>query len=456
MYVPVIITSDGILQSYLEYTVYHKDKSDSWRQQSVRAMSLLLDYVEANAHNYRYPTELFTAFSNSLFTGTIDKTGDDQSGLRWYPLISRQANSHIRYITHYTDWLAIKKGNDNLRLNPWREATTYERKLNWAAYSQKHDRAFLAHTWDQQVVNESMSRSRNVRARINPSGGEVMKRFPESKINDLLFAGFTKPKALPQESEYKRLQLRDLLITILMHFGSVRNCEPFHLWIEDVMEHPEDPEEALIRIYQPETGLSPLNHSVAKNEIRQTTLARKFGMIPRNKYPKSKRVHAGWKEPRLDDARDQYMELSWFEPSAGKLFMLYWKLYLKHQRVKSGSGASSHPFAFTNDQGDPYSVKEYSRKHGEAVKKIGLVPAQSLGTTPHGHRHAFAYRVKSSGLDGLYISRAMNHKSVESKNVYLDSTTKEIRAQFNQAEGNLNNRNMIADKLKNKDEDADE
>jgi hypothetical protein len=71
----------------------------------------------------------------------------DESELRWSQKSIANGNKIISYVTQYSDWLCNVKEMDNkANLNPWRMATSYEQRLNWATYSHRHSKVFLAHT----------------------------------------------------------------------------------------------------------------------------------------------------------------------------------------------------------------------------------------------------------------------------------------------------------------------
>ena len=52
----------------------------------------------------------------------------------------------------------------------------------------------------------------------------------------------------------ERLNLRDILITMLMNFGGLRVSEPFHLFVHDVLPDPYHPDRAYVRVFLPEEG----------------------------------------------------------------------------------------------------------------------------------------------------------------------------------------------------------
>ena len=89
----------------------------------------------------------------------------------------------------------------------------------------------------------------------------------------------------------------------------------------------------------------------------------------------------------------------------------------------------SHPFAFINldrgTVGDMYCVEAFTKAHEAAVRRIGLEYGKAYGTTPHGHRHSYAQRLRCSGVDKLNVKRFLHHCSLESQEPYTQPTTAE-------------------------------
>jgi len=432
---PVIFTKDGILKSYLEYVLVNRNKSHSWLDASASAIRLLVEFVEFNETRYKFPVDLFKDFSEKIFSGTVNSKGMDESELRWSQKSIATGNKIISYVTQYSDWLCNEKEMDSkANLNPWRAATSYEQRLNWAAYSHRHSNAFLAHTWSREGAVEQNKQSRNVRFKQDDrgtDGDQAKNRFPDSRLDDLLHKGFVRPGVPLTAPVFKRLELRDILITILMHFGGLRRSEPFHLWLEDVIPDPENSESALVTVYHPEIGDSP-----ERCETRKETLARKYQMKPRNKYERSKALHAGWKNNKLSAMKGNFMVVHWFAPEAGEHFLFYWKLYLKAQ-YKAPKKLRKHPFAFTNQFGNPYTLKQYEKKHKKAAERIGLTVKKELGTTEHGHRYAYLNRLKEADVADIYIANCMHHKSLTSQKTYESKSDNETRTALKELESNI-------------------
>jgi hypothetical protein len=420
--IPVLlIDRRGCLKPLLDYILEHSQaRSYSWMRKVIQALELLIDYMLANHNTCKDPQELFKTFAQRLYTGTINENGDDPSGLFWLPRKAKMVKQIIYHISRFSDWLS--KHTDTEPLNPWRDANRYEEMLNWAAYYQKQRRAFLGHIWLKENASTAAKRTRNVVLRRTPKFGHGdIKRFPDNRFLDLLFEGFVVPGKKTSPRYVERLNLRDILITLLQHCGGLRMCEPFHLWVQDVMPDPFDSDVAMVRIFHPSQGMAPPDWFDAYGKpiecIRVAYLHGKYQMRPRTAYLKSS-MHAGWKDPELQSSAG-FIFVYWYPRWAGKLFKLLWDTYLFTQRSMLNC---HHPFAFTNKKGNLYAIRDYVDAHALAVRRIGLVPAKMNGTTPHGHRHAYAQRLIENDINSIIIKKALHHKSLESQIVYSEPT----------------------------------
>lgn len=440
----VIVTSDGILKSHLDYLLKHRAKSESWRAASIRAVGMLVDYMSANQGVFDTPQKMFEEFAHSVFSGTIDENGNDPSELRWIQREIPNGNTIIGNVTRFSDWLAEKNEKESLKLNPFRKADTYEKRLNWAAYCHRHDNAFLAHLWSIDDAKRDNALSRNVRNREELKTHDIVYAFPENKFFELIKVGFVKARSehltlKKTESLFESrdfllsLELRDVLITLLLHYGGLRESEPFHIWIDDIMSYPDDTSSALIKIHHPEYGKSPECYD-SQRPIRKHLLMRDFGLKPRNKNRLSERIRAGWKSNVLDNQNDRYMYVNWFPTAAGRWFKILWDLYLKYQYVTPNE---PHPFAFTSETGAPYSVKAFIEKHKSAVQRIGLKYKYEFGTPPHCHRHSYGYRLHNADFPLSKIKKYMHHASETSSEVYTRETLTQMRDKLQEASEKL-------------------
>jgi len=433
-----------ILIPLYEYQLKKHMMSKSWHNKLLQAVNLLLDYMEVNQDCYSSPEEFFASFAEALYCGTINEDGYDKSGLYWIPKKTDTANRLLNQLSEFSDWLCNNYGS--IQLNPWRDANSYEQKLNWIAQINKSQRSFLGHLDSTLNMSETARKVRNLIMRRNPvSARGGTKAFPEDQINMLLWEGFNKTNKKNNLSLLDSYNWRDIAITILMHGGGLRHSEVLHLWVQDVMDDPYDPNLALVRIYHPSEGappkdfIDPLNGKPLNN--REAYLRLKYGLQSRNQYISNNSRFAGWKDPKLDNEREYYMHVYWFPQEWGYIFRKVWKMYLlkrMHERIEE-----KHPFAFVSfyhkNKGEMLSMSASRESHAKAVEKIGLTVSKTSGTTEHGHRHAYGQRLSVSGIDRRIIQAAMHHKSAESQNVYTEPTIINVTNSLNKATQALEN-----------------
>ncbi|MFN4106257.1 MAG: gamma-mobile-trio recombinase GmtY [Acinetobacter johnsonii] len=407
---PCILTEKGIIISHLRYLAWFNSKSEAWKERSCYALKLLLKYINATP-NLDSATKVLKAFTEALITGTIHSPNNtDPLELYWRPRTVRDTNNLLFHITHYTDFLALQDEHATNRVNPFRKATSYEERLNWCAYYHKQANVFLNHLTKKDL---SLQKVRLVGSyREDLIDFEYAVRFPEDQIERLLYLGFEENGVIDYKSQ---------AITMLMNYCSLRKSEIFHIYTSDITLNPNKPKEALVRVYHPELGASP--DPYFKN--RREYLLAKTSYKPRNNYLFSERLYAGWKTPLLT-SKLGYFEVVFNPPEKAKEFLLIWANYLKYQRIEP-SKSSPHPFAFTNSLGEPETIKNFQRLHKNAVERIGLICKKDLGTTEHGHRHAYGFRARQAGLNQVEIQKAMHHKSPTSCLVYIKPTLEEVQ-----------------------------
>lgn len=431
---PVIVTDHGPLMPLVRYMQAHGNVlSHSSQTKLVQAVGLLLDFIEANHECFTNPTELFVAFVDRLYNGSIGPEGDDPSGLYWSAKAPTLVKQLVGALSNFSDWLEEHQGTTPL--NPWREATRAEQRLAWAAWHHKKNRAFLKHTMGRETARLEISRARNVLLKKTPViDRDTVKFFPDAQIQRLLFEGFIVPGRQNSPRIEERLNLRDILITMLLHFGGLRMSEPFHLYVHDVVPDPHRPEVALVRVYEPSLGMPPpdwigVNGKPADFGNRRDYLRGKYQMLPRTDYSPTDSRYAGWKGNALN-SNAHCMDVFFFPTWAGEVFWKLWKFYLA-QRAQM---PCEHPFAFVAADGRPYSIAAYKKAHRRAIERIGLIPAKALGTTPHGHRHAYGQRLADADIDAIFRKKALHHKSLESQVVYCEPDRQKLQRALQAAE----------------------
>lgn len=415
---PALLTPAGVLETLLDYCLYRShDRSLTWMSKVTRSVRMFIEYMQTNpaeCNTYR----LFQNFAQRLYTGTSDpKTGLDPSGLCWAPRSPQDASHIITHLSDFFDWLGEMRPEAS-KVNPRYTGGAFDRQTDEAAYQYRRSKAFLGHSW---VENASSADTGNrVRGRRLPKVETIEPPvFPEERFEELLVKGFCSAG---------RYDYRGILITLLLHGGGFRESEPFHLYIPDVFPDPINPRQAKVLIHHPSYGAAPTDWRDERGRPRKGNraeyLAHQFGLVPRTEV--MGRQHAGWKGGTHD--APYYKQTYWFLPEYGEWFMHIWHRYLEQvSRIERG-----HPFAFINLHREPvgamYSLTQYNKAHAAACERIGLTVGKPLGTTPHGHRHAYGRRLRIAGVDKALIRRFMHHASLESQEVYTQTNTREAMA----------------------------
>ncbi|EPN26753.1 gamma-mobile-trio recombinase GmtY [Pseudomonas syringae] len=430
---PGLLTQDGLLISHLRYLGSSRQvrRSASWRERSRFAMRLLLSYIAAHEGRFEKGTLLLEGFVQALEYGTINvKSQSDPSGLYWTPRGAEDVRTLLGHITQYTDWLAEEPQYNAPRLNPLVRASSDEERLNWCAYYQQQSNVFLNHLANPDEAKRNNATARKIQSRRPAkAGGKIAKRFPESEIKNLLENGFVLRSADPDATADDLSDYKGRAMTILMHYGGLRKSELFHLYLSDII-YDRKQKEVIVRIWHPSDGRVEFAEGYSN---RRDYLNREFRLKPRTDYRKSDSQAAGWKSPLLTDGSDGYIEVVFYPLSMAKVFFHNYICYLKQQRVNPARGCE-HPYAFTNTQGNPETMANFNRQHKAAVHRIGLEHAKRLGTSEHGHRHAFGYRLEEAGVSPRIIQKAMHHKNIESQEAYKEPTAADIRKAFAERE----------------------
>ena len=421
--IPALLTASGWFMPLVDYCLDRShDRSTNWMMKLLHSLTLFLEYVLANPQekdSYR----LFQNFANRLSTGTFNReTGLDPSWLCWHPISPTEANKTICHLTDFFDWMNKKRGA-NMEFNPRYAGGAFDRLADEAAYQFRRDRALLGHSWkpNQDLENSDQSPNAHIfrpyrTAKVEKSDPPA---FPDERLMDLLGKGFI----VGGKTNY-----RDMLITLLLHGAGFRTSEPFHLYVTDVLHDPANPKEARVHIHHPSEGFAPMDpgwideRSNPKKGKRSAYLSEQFGLSPRNHLLGAKA--AGWKNPILDNS--SYMRAYWFIPRYGELFLTLWYRYME----QVARFDRPHPFAWINlsqgQKGGMYCLSQYRKDHAAACERIGLVVGKELGTTPHGHRHAYGRRLVAGGFGPEMIRKFMHHHSLDSQRVYTTPTPQQI------------------------------
>ncbi|MCU7872491.1 MAG: site-specific integrase [Candidatus Thiodiazotropha sp. (ex Lucinoma borealis)] len=418
---PVLVTEHGVLDPLLDYLLAHAhDRSASWSERVVHATYLLMQYMEANLDCFSDSKLLFESFAQRLYSGTINDEGLDPSSLYWLPSTTSTANGLIVSLTGLTDFLANKLCTQNM--NPLRTTSTYEQRLNYAAWYRRNQHDFLGHIKDK-TVSETINQARHIRGRrALVTVHDDLIGFPEKLFKRFYREGIGAAKD-------PRAALRNQLILLMMHFTGCRESDALHLWIDDVLIDPVNPEGVIVRLYHPEDGKAPNDwqgHNGVTN--RAAYLRERYALTPRNKLTGTQRV--GWKYRIVDHAADRFIQLYWFPSQVGVLFGKLWRTYVRYVAAID----RNHPYAFISfnkeNLGQPFTLNALNDAYKKALYRIGEVPAKVEGRSPHAHRHALGRRLEKARVHPRIIQKVLHHKSLTSQEPYtalgLDGVTQAL------------------------------
>lgn len=431
-----VLKPDGTPEIFLPFVDYvlksGRTRSLAWQANAAFAVGLLIDFLTANAGLWPQgaQTTAFAAFAEALVAGTVRRDGTDPSGLYWPPRSVPRAKYLLGVATAFGDWMAAKTGT--APLNPWRLATTAERIAMVRRAEVRSQRSMLGYLAEHSP-KPRFSRSVGIQRRAAP-GYRDIKAFPSQELPRLLEVGFAR-KAKPDAPYHLRVNLRDALISLLLHAGGLRVSEVFHLYVSDVEPAPENPESALVRVFHPEQGEAPQDYVdpngrwIAADREEYLNQHRRWGLRPRTLV--KGRFHAGWKNLYLTDASRRCAEVFWYPPESGELFLKLFHLYIRHVRCVRQKQCA-HPYLFISERkreyGQPYTMAAFAHAHGKAMERLGYVPGKNRGTTPHAHRHAYGSGLAKACVDRRVIQRAMHHRSPWSQDVYTEVSPAEVSA----------------------------
>lgn len=434
--IPVLLTAAGPVTVLVDYFLDHWDtRSSEWMVKVASSVRLFLDYLDAHP-GYPDARTVFQNFRHRLLTGTVDAaSATDPSSLWWSARGPRDASRIITNLTDFFNWWAERNPGKRNPVGQW-HGSAHDVRLAEAAYEFRRNAAFLGHTWSSFHETSRKPGSKSGFGRPPKSEEEQPPAFPESRILDLILKGFRVGK---------RFNYRDMLITLLLNGAGFRESEPFHLYLFDVSEDPVAKGQALVLIHHPSWGDAPVEPAWVdvsgkpRGGRRSAYLFEKYGLAPRD-WGLSTSA-AGWKGGMHESKfGGYYKQAYWFVPEFGELFLDIWHLYMEQvQRIKPS--LRPHPFAFMNTQRAPvgalYKMGKFEDSHAAAVRRIGLIPAKHLGTSIHGHRHAYAQRLRKAGVSEDMIRRFMHHTDIRSQRVYTGADRAECVAAITNAMARL-------------------
>ncbi|MCK9908190.1 gamma-mobile-trio recombinase GmtY [Microbacteriaceae bacterium K1510] len=448
----VLRRPDGSAEPYpqlLRYQRAHPHRSSSWQNTVVRAVGLLWDYTTQVKHHTTV-RDLFRGFALAILSGTIKEDGSDPTGLLWPSTPRSRAVGLVKSIEAFAEWCSSEDDavspitTEILPLVPG----TADHMTQMLVWHRMRRASMLQHI---KAAPKSYRRPIVDHGR-DPRGhdAEPVKFFPPEYAEKLLWEGHKRPATEREPNIFLRYNVRDMMIALLDGWGGLRRSEGLHLWLDDVIDDPTHPGQALVVLHHPaESKLHWHNPLTGRSETltRREVLYRAYGLRPRNDVKRGA-YHAGWKGMDLDGA--YRARVFWIDDKAAALFWMLYLGYIRYVRPvimeqRTRLGGRDHPFLFVSERinaktglpGEPYSEKAYERNHQAAVERMGLVHAKERGTTTHGLRHLYGQTLAKLSVPAQVIKKGLHHRSFLSQAPYVAPDAQTTNATLRSAQGRI-------------------
>lgn len=427
-----LLTDEGI---YWPLTRYFRARNFSLSSERGYACAVMriMNWTHATRPDFQSGNrddEVYSAFLHALLRGT-SAGEEDESGLWWRPATDDTVILTARRIEQFSEWLS-SIGEDRA-INPKERAATFCERLTQArAFAKKKSASPLAHAMSSARASEGFGTARAVSAPVrNQKRADSVVAFPDDRIDDLLWQGFEIARFKDDRRAWVRLNLRDILITLLCLYGGVRQSEAMHLWVDDVFEEPGDPSSCKVLIHSPESGacdyIDPLTG--AKARTSRIDFLHRFCNQKRPLTLETGRRRAGWKGGLLTRQDRNAIQVFWIDPVAGRLFRRLWQLYIARVRPIQ----PQTPWAFLTKYGQPMGTAAYAESFKQAALKIGLAPSKWTGATPHSLRHRYGQWLNDLELSEKAGQLCLHHASIKSQQVYREPSIEKISAEIKKA-----------------------
>ena len=417
-------------QPFAQLLAFFRERGLSLSAERAFAQSLsrFIEWLSVRAEEF-WPQEnrglIYTAFAHDLLFGSY-RDGEDTLGLNWAATSQKNVARLTRCLVEFSDWLTLRYGKP--ALNPMQAGASYsDQFVFWRRWNKWKAGSLLAHikSRDRAAPNSEVARRVSTPGRRNTVLQET-KAFPVEYIDSLLWTGFLNPGKQNAIEPWLKHNLRDILITLLCLYGGCRESEPMHLWVDDVMVDPNDPDVALVFVHEPHDGMveyvDPMTGS--KRRTNRVDYLQRFCGGKRPLTMETGRRHSGWKGNLMTDRRRNAFQVFWVDRNAGRVFLTLWRMYFKYVRPL----ALQTPWAFLTRDSQPLGAKAYSDSFVAAVRRIGLTSSKWGGTSTHAMRHRYGQWLNQLGIGEKEGQVAMHHRNVKSQEVYRELGVAKVAA----------------------------
>lgn len=187
------------------------------------AVSRFIQWIARKGHHYvgvSMRDEVFAAFGDDILYGTA-RVGEDPSDLWWNSTSPNNCLLILRRLLKFCDWLEVNYGT--WHMNPWSEnPTPLDQILFWRHWAKSKEESILSHIKNSDNAHtDKMGRTISYPVRETVSLKDP-KAFPQELIGPLFQQGFIRPGYENHPDIFERINIRDVLITMLCLFGGLR------------------------------------------------------------------------------------------------------------------------------------------------------------------------------------------------------------------------------------------
>ena len=396
--------------------------SSTSRDQAVKAIGLLHDcYIKTSSTNSQLPRKanrFLDFFAKALIYGTVQTDGSCPYALYWRPKNWDHALSYIRHARRFLQSLvdkeiSVRTDHPDSGFSEFAASAYHrERKAHYSLLFHLHSKK------DNPRANYPHQFGPD-----NPKAIPATKSFPEKYVWPMIFDGCKKNERSidRQDTSYSHVfNVRNQLAYLLLFMGGIRESNLFHIFVNDIVPTPNG--SAQVNLYHPAKGaIRRRSKSGSDPRIwtRQEFLREEYGIVPRHMLHKKLPLFAGWKNLLLTrGAPEYYSQVHWLHPEAG---ILFWRLHCIYVSLLRPSNCD-HPYYFVSlgnqSHGRPWKVSSLVDAFRTSVRRVGLVPSKTYGTTPHGGRHYYGITAAELGIEPRVRQVMMMHRHILSQHRY--------------------------------------
>lgn len=364
---------------------------------NVRSIGLFYDFYELVKNS---PTTDIRGF-RLLLKQFYEARRYGREVLLWSPVSRKTAANDVYTVSTFSEWCASNFGH--ISINP-------TEKLLFKNLTRREKDTELAR---QQHVDNA-DKLLHLKPATERGKGVVYKRGFKPPPSNKKSAATSFPPEHIEAFLAAIPSVRDKLYFLLLFFGGLRISEPVHLFCTDI--HLNSDGTVRVVLGHPVLGAYEWFDVLGRRRVgtRAEFLKERYCLGPRSKIGAKHPLFSGWKGRVNSDEKRSESVVNWIRTDAEIMFGL---LHVQYMRER-GLIPDTHPYYFSNQNGDPCTLQSMHDSFNANVKRIGLSNSQP-GVNGHGPRHYYGnYCASVLRLSVETTNALMAHKSIEGTEVY--------------------------------------